>query len=72
MGFPMRGNTDRTNAKSQLFELLGIKEHEQSQFMKKRESQGNEKYSDLTIMKSKFHDRFKKLPGKPDDQTLMW
>ncbi|XP_078170655.1 serine/threonine-protein phosphatase 7 long form homolog [Carex rostrata] len=69
---PVTGSTDGTNAKGRIFELLGIKEHEQSELMKKRGPEGNEKCMELTFLKSKFRNRFKELPGKHNDQTLKW
>ena len=68
----MTGSTDGRNSKGRLFELLGIKEHEQSDFMKKRGSEGNEKSMELTFLKSKFRERFDQLPADRDDQTLKW
>ena len=68
----MTGSTDGRNAKGRLYELLGIKEHEQSELMKKRGSEGNERSTELTFLKSKFRERFQELPIDRDDQTLKW
>ena len=68
----MTGSTDGRNAKGRLFELLGIKEHEQSELMKKWGSEGNERSMELTFLKSKFRERFGQLPADRDDQTLKW
>ena len=71
-GVPVTGSTDGRNAKGRLFELLGIKEHEQSGLMKKRGPEGNERSMELTFLKSKFRERFEKLPVDRTDQTLKW
>ena len=71
-GVPVTGSTDGRNSKGRLFELLGIKEHEQSDLMKKRGSEGNEKNMELTFLKSKFRERFENLPTNRDEQTLKW
>ena len=68
----MTGSTDGRNATGRLFELLGIKEHEQSELMKKRGSEGNARSMELTFLKSKFRERFERLPAVRDDQTLKW
>ncbi|XP_078156050.1 serine/threonine-protein phosphatase 7 long form homolog [Carex rostrata] len=64
-GVPVTGSTDGRNAKGRLFELLGIKEHEQSALMKKRGPEGNERSMELIFLKSKFRERFEKLPPVP-------
>lgn len=54
-GVPVTGSTNRANAKGWLFELLGIKVYEQLKFMKKKiGAEGNEKYIDWTMLKSKI------------------
>ena len=68
----MTGSTDGRNAKGRLFELLGIKEHEQSELMKKRGSEENERSMELIFLKSKFRERFAELPANRDEQTLKW
>ena len=71
-GVPVTGSTDGINAKGRLFELLGIKEHEQDDLMKKRGPEGNKKSVELTFLKSAFRDRFQDLPPQRDAQTLKW
>ena len=71
-GVPVTGSTDGMNAKGRLFELLGIKEHEQIELMKKWGSKGNERSMELTFLKSKFRERFEELPATRDEQTLKW
>ena len=71
-GVPVTGSTDGMNAKGRLFELLGIKEHEQSELMKKWGSGENKKCMEFIFLKSKFRDRFQDLPPSRDDQTLKW
>ncbi|XP_078151244.1 serine/threonine-protein phosphatase 7 long form homolog [Carex rostrata] len=71
-GVPVTGTADGRNAKGRLFELLGIKEHEQSDLLKKWGSERNERSMELTFLKSKFRERFEKLPVERDEQTLKW
>ena len=71
-GVPVTGSTDGRNTKGRLFELLGIKEHEQSELFKKRGTERNERSMELTFLKSKFRERFGKLPADRDEQMLKW
>lgn len=68
----MTGFADGGRAKERVYDLLGIREEEQSEFMKKRGAEGTEKRSDWIMQKKKLRQRFKKLPADADEQTLEW
>lgn len=67
-GAPVTGFTDGMGMRDRVYDLLGIREDEIENFMKKR----SEKTSDWIMRKKTLRERFKRLPAAADEQMLKW